>query len=218
MTQLRQTPSQTVGPFFAYSLTAAQYGYPYDSLMNHALVGPETPGERIFVTGRVLDGAGVPIPDAVIELWQADATGHYRTAPISPNDGDGEFTGFGRLGTGTQPGAVFRFETVKPGRVRSGRVRSGRVRSGRVRSGSTGAGQAPHINVILFMRGSLRALYTRLYFSDETAANEQDNLLNSLPAERRNTLIAKAIQSTSGLSYHLDIQMQGENETVFFDV
>ncbi len=199
MERLRQTPSQTVGPFFAYSLTAVQYGYPYDSIVNHALLGPDTPGERIFITGRVLDGHGNPVPDAVIELWQADAAGQYRTAPISPTDADGaDFTGFGRVGTGTQPGAVFRFETIKPG--------------------STGAGQSPHINVILFMRGSLRTLYTRLYFSDEATANSEDDLLNAIPAERRQTLIANKSNAPGGVVYHLDIQLQGDQETVFFDI
>ncbi|MFD1470057.1 protocatechuate 3,4-dioxygenase subunit alpha [Hymenobacter caeli] len=199
MERLRQTPSQTVGPFFAYSLTAAQYGYPYDSIVHHALLGPATPGEHILLTGRVLDGQGTPVPDAVVELWQADAQGHYRTAPLSPKDDDGsEFTGFGRVGTGTQAGARFQFETIKPG--------------------APAAGQAPHINVTLFMRGSLRALHTRLYFSDETAANAHDELLNAVPPERRETLLAQAVAGLSRPSYHFDIRLQGEGETVFFDL
>ncbi|MBO0951935.1 protocatechuate 3,4-dioxygenase subunit alpha [Fibrella forsythiae] len=214
MERLRQTPSQTVGPFFAYSLTAVQYGYAYDSIANHTLIGPDTPGERIFITGRILDGQGNPVPDAIIEIWQADSEGNYRTAPISAADHDShEFIGFGRLGTGTQPGAVFRFDTIKPGRVRSGRVRSGRVRSGSVTPGA-----APHINITLFMRGSLRALYTRLYFADEAAANEQDSLLAMIPTDRRTTLIATAVQSAAGPGYHLDIHLQGDQETVFFDL
>lgn len=198
MERLRQTPSQTVGPFFAYSLTAMQYGYPYDSIVGHALLGPATPGEHILITGRVLDGQGNPVPDAVVELWQADAQGHYRTAPISPQDDDGsEFTGFGRVGTGTQLGAKFQFETVKPG--------------------APAAGQAPHINVTLFMRGSLRALHTRLYFSDD-AANAADELLNIVPAERRATLVAQAVADLSRPGYYFDIRLQGEGETVFFDL
>lgn len=197
MERLRQTPSQTVGPFFAYSLTARQYGYPYDSIAGHALLGPTTPGEHILVSGRVLDGQGTPVPDAVVELWQADAQGHYRTAPISPKDDDGtEFTGFGRVGTGTQPGARFQFETIKPG--------------------AAGAGQAPHINVVLFMRGSLRALHTRLYFSDEAEANAQDELLNAVPAGRRATLLAQREAGEGPPRYHLDLCLQGEGETVFF--
>lgn len=199
MASLRQTPSQTVGPFFAYSLTAAQYGYAYNSIANHLLVGPETPGEHITVTGRILDGNGQPVPDAIVELWQADSEGHYRTKPIDPKDkGASEFIGFGRVGTGTQAGAVFRFETIKPGAI--------------------GVDQAPHINVTIFMRGSLRALYTRLYFSDEPTANSRDALLNAIPPDRRNTLLATYSASASGSSYHLDIRLQGENETVFFDL
>ncbi len=199
MERLRQTPSQTVGPFFAYGLTAVQYGYAYDSIASNTLIGSETPGERIFITGRVLDGQGQPISDAMVEFWQADSAGNYRTEPINPNHrADNEFIGFGRVGTGTQPGAVFRFETIKPG--------------------SAASGYAPHINIILFMRGSLRALYTRLYFSDETVANEQDPLLDALPPDRRSTLIARLVESVAGAGYHLEIHLQGEQETVFFDV
>ena len=204
MERLRLTPSQTVGPFFAYSLTAHQYGYPYDSLMNHALVGLITPdqyagAERICLTGRVMDGHGSPIPDAIVELWQADPLGQYRTVPISPKDDSGtEFTGFGRLGTGTQPGAIFQFDTLKPG--------------------LTGDYSAPHINVLLFMRGSLRSLYTRLYFSDEEAANAQDALLNAVPEDRRHTLIAHRREANGQVVYTFDIHLQGEQETVFFDL
>jgi protocatechuate 3,4-dioxygenase alpha subunit len=167
--------------------------------VGHALLGPATPGEHILITGRVLDGQGAAVPDAVVELWQADAQGRYRTAPISPKDDDGtEFTGFGRVGTGTQPGARFQFETIKPG--------------------SIGLGQAPHINVVLFMRGSLHGLHTRLYFSDEAAANAQDELLAAVPASRRETLLAQPTISPTLTSYHFDVHLQGENETVFFDL
>ncbi|MEZ0538086.1 protocatechuate 3,4-dioxygenase subunit alpha [Fibrella arboris] len=199
MERLRQTPSQTVGPFFAYSLTSVQYGYAYDSIANHTLIGPDTPGERIFITGRVLDGQGNPVPDAIVEIWQADSAGDYRTEPISAaSHGSHEFIGFGRVGTGTQPGAVFRFDTIKPGRARPD--------------------NAPHINITLFMRGSLRTLYTRLYFADEAAANEHDPVLTTIPPDRRTTLIATAVQSAAGPGYHLDIRLQGEQETVFFDL
>ncbi|MDQ3845098.1 MAG: protocatechuate 3,4-dioxygenase subunit alpha, partial [Bacteroidota bacterium] len=99
MEKLRQIPSQTVGPFFAYSLTAEQYGYDYNSLMNGLLIDAESEGERITITGNIYDGEGETISDALIELWQADAEGRYRSVAISKkNDG---FTGFGRLGTGT---------------------------------------------------------------------------------------------------------------------
>lgn len=199
MKQLRQTPSQTVGPFFAYGLTAEQYGYPYDSLMNHLLVSPDTPGERILITGRILDGRGASIPDALIELWQADPQGQYRTAPIEHNTTaltDRGFLGFGRMGTGTLPDGQFRFTTLKPGAV--------------------GDGAAPHINVFLLMRGSLRNLYTRLYFADEPAANAQDALLNAVPPERRATLLAHWREVNGETHYVFDIHLQGPNETVFF--
>ncbi|MBD0328195.1 MAG: protocatechuate 3,4-dioxygenase subunit alpha [Pyrinomonadaceae bacterium] len=195
MEKLRQTPSQTVGPFFAYSLTAEQYGYDYNSLINGLLMDNDTEGERIFITGNIYDGDGRTIPDAMVELWQADAQGHYRSLPINlKNDG---FTGFGRLGTGTDAQHRFQFTTTKPGSV---------------------AGQAPHINVILFMRGSLRHLYTRLYFSDEAEANSKDELLKTIPEERLNTLIAQRKEYAGGTAYHFDMHMQGEKETIFFDV
>lgn len=196
---LRQTPSQTVGPFFAYGLTAEQYGYPYDSLMNHSLVSPHTPGERISITGRILDGNGAAITDALIELWQADPRGQYRTTPIEHNTlahVDRGFLGFGRMGTGTLPDGQFRFTTLKPGAV--------------------GEGSAPHINVLLLMRGSLRNLYTRLYFPDEGAANAQDALLRAVPPERRATLLAHRQAVNGETHYVFDIHMQGPHETVFF--
>ncbi|MBD0288925.1 MAG: protocatechuate 3,4-dioxygenase subunit alpha [Flavisolibacter sp.] len=195
MQKLRQTPSQTVGPFFAYSLTAEQYGYDYNSLVNGLLVDNDSDAQRIYITGNIYDGNGQTIPDALVELWQADANGSYRSYPIhKKNDG---FTGFGRLGTGTDAKHRFVFTTIKPGSV---------------------AGQAPHINVILFMRGSLHQLYTRLYFSDEVEANGKDELLDVIPEERRTTLIAQKKKYAGGVAYHFDIHMQGENETVFFDV
>jgi protocatechuate 3,4-dioxygenase, alpha subunit len=193
MEKLRQTPSQTVGPFFAYSLTAEQYGYPFNSIINGSLVGDDTDGERIHITGSIFDGNGNTISDAMIELWQADQQGKYRIVPIQKKNND--FIGFGRLGTGANPDHHFRFITIKPGSVDR---------------------QAPHINVILFMRGSLRQLYTRLYFSDEI--NKNDALLDSIDATRRQTLIAERKEANATIEYHFDIHMQGEKETVFFDV
>ncbi len=198
------TPSQTVGPFFAYSLTAEQYGYPYDSIANGSLIAEPTPGqftdaERIYVTGQVLDGQGNFIPDALLELWQADAQGVYRSLPIEKTTTEPQFTGFGRLGTGTTPVGRFTFLTVKPG--------------------APGAASAPHINIILFMRGSLRQLHTRLYFSDEATANQQDELLNAIPEDRRHTLIAERQLSTGqSVVYTFNIHLQGDRETVFFDL
>lgn len=193
MEKLRQTPSQTVGPFFAYGLTARQYGYDYTSIIDGSLAIDYAAGERIKIMGHVYDGAGKVIHDAMIELWQADESGKYRSAPIQ-NENEC-FKGYGRLGTGPDEDNRFCFDTIKPGSVGE---------------------QAPHINVILFMRGSLRHLYTRLYFSDET--NEIDPLLQCVNANRRQTLIANRIKTNKSVEYHFDIYMQGEKETVFFDV
>lgn len=194
---LKQTPSQTVGPFFAYGLTPQQYGYPDKSPAGSLVAGAGTPGERIRIEGRILDGEGEPVPDAMIEIWQADATGHY-ASPTDRRGANDPFTGFGRAGTGTDPEARFVFETVKPGAL--------------------GDGQAPHVNVIVFMRGLLVHAYTRLYFSDETVANTADPVLKSVPEERRATLIAAREAGAGGVVYRFDIHMQGEVETVFFDV
>jgi protocatechuate 3,4-dioxygenase alpha subunit len=194
MEKLRQTPSQTVGPFFAYSLTAEQYGYDYNSIVNTSLVDEDAEGEHIIITGNIYDGSGNTIPDALIELLQADDNGKYRTIPINKkNDG---FTGLGRVGTGTDGNYKFKFNTIKPAAIAEG--------------------QAPHINVIVFMRGSLLHLYTRMYFSDE--ANDNDPILNLVDAARRQTLIARREEKNSRTFYHFDIYMQGEKETVFFDV
>lgn len=194
-----QTPSQTVGPFFAYGLTPAQYGYPFASLVTPSLVDERTEGERIRVMGQVLDGEGRPIDDAMVEIWQANAHGRYRR----PADGDAKdntidpsFTGFGRAGTGPDPEHRFIFDTIKPG--------------------APGDGQAPHLSVILTMRGLLNHLYTRIYFEDETEANAADPVLAKVPDDRRATLIAHR-SSPSQAVYRFDIRMQGPKETVFFD-
>ena len=191
-----QTPSQTVGPFFAYGLTAPQYGYDFDGIASDRLTDEQVAGERIRIIGRVLDGAGEPIPDAMIEIWQADSAGRY-AHPADPRGSNQGFRGFGRFGTGTDVEHRFTFDTIKPGPVDK---------------------QAPHINVIVFMRGMLSHCYTRLYFSDEAEANSRDPVLQSIPAARRGTLIARREDAASGTVYHFDIHMQGDAETVFFDV
>jgi protocatechuate 3,4-dioxygenase alpha subunit len=197
MSKLRQTPSQTVGPFFAYGLTPEQYGYDFTSIADGALVEGETPGQRIRIEGRVFDGNGDVVPDAMIEIWQADEQGRY-AHPADPRGSNVGFKGFGRMGTGTDPEQRFIFDTIKPG--------------------SVDGAQAPHINVIVFMRGLLLHAYTRVYFSDEAAANARDPVLASVPAERRHTLIGVKDETSAGTVYRLDIHMQGPNETVFFDV
>ena len=146
----RQTPSQTVGPFFAYGLTPEQYGYPLASVATPELADDDTVGERIRIEGRIIDGGGEAIPDAMVEIWQADDQGRY-AHPADPRGSNASFAGFGRAGTGTDRKHRYWFHTVKPG--------------------SVDGVQAPHVNVIVFMRGLLTHAYTRLYFSDETKAN-----------------------------------------------
>jgi protocatechuate 3,4-dioxygenase alpha subunit len=183
------TPSQTVGPFFHFSLTTHQHSL-------RCIAGPQAKGERIWLSCRVIDGAGVAVSDAMIEVWQADAEGRY---PY-PGDtaADPECYGFGRLATGEDGGCEF--ETVLPGCVRG----PGRVR------------QAPHLNVAIFARGILKQLLTRIYFAGHPA-NQDDPVLALVPEERRATLMANP-DSTRPAHWHCDIRLQGEQETVFFDV
>ncbi|HEY6912800.1 MAG TPA: protocatechuate 3,4-dioxygenase subunit alpha [Myxococcales bacterium] len=170
------TPSQTVGPFFAPALGPGRTDLTGD-------------GERIAIAGRVLDGDGKAVPDAMLEIWQADAQGRY--------GGEG-FFGFGRALTGAQ--GEYRFTTIKPGRV----------------PGPGGALQAPHVCLTIFARGLLRQLSTRIYFAGDPA-NETDPVLASIsdPSVRR-TLLARA--ESGPREYRFDVVLQGENETAFFDL
>jgi protocatechuate 3,4-dioxygenase, alpha subunit len=196
MTTLKQTPSQTVGPYFAYGLVPEQYNFDLKSLFTAVTATPEAAGEHITIVGNVFDGEGRPIADAMIEVCHADAQGRYvQTAQEAAETG---FSGFARVGTGTDPQQRFVIETVKPG--------------------STGPGAAPYIDVIVLMRGMLLHAYTRLYFDDEAEANAGDTVLNQVPAERRATLLAKREGQASRPVYRFDIRMQGPQETVFFDV
>ena len=196
MTKRRQTPSQTVGPFFAFALTAEQYGYAFASIADGRLVDDNTPGQRIRIEGRVFDGKGEVIPDAMIEIWQADEQGRY-AHPADPRGSNVGFKGFGRMGTGTDAQSRFIFDTIKPG--------------------SVDGQQAPHVTVVVFMRGLPAHAFTRLYFSDEAAANARDPVLATVPADRRRTLIATRDDGAAGAVYRFDIHMQGPDETVFFD-
>lgn len=196
MTQLKQTPSQTVGPYFAYGLTPTQYGYDLKSLFIPVLAQPHAQGEHICITGQVFDGAGQSVLDAVVEISQPDASGQ---PVLSVADARAKgFTGFGRCGTGTLPDNHYAFDTVKPG--------------------VAAPGQAPFINVCVTMRGLLVHTFSRIYFDDEAAANSQDAVLASVPAERRATLLARREMTGAGPVYRFDIHMQGDKETVFFDL
>lgn len=181
-----QTPSQTVGPFFAHALTPEGSG---PSVPGGAeLAAADGPDAPILIAGRVLDGAGAPVPDAMLEIWQADASGRY------PTGTDG-FRGFGRAGTDSE--GRFAFRTVKPG--------------------GDAPDAAPHVNVVVFARGLLNHAFTRIYFSDEEAANRIDPVLARLEEERRATLVA-AKRRTDGIDrYEFTIRLQGAAETVFFD-
>lgn len=189
--RLKQTPSQTPGPFFHYALTPEQSGYNFRGIAQARLAGPTVAGERIRVSGQIVDGQGQPMSDALIEVWQADASGRY-DHPADARSSNADFQGFGRTATGNDGGYVF--ETVKPGPVDDG--------------------QAPHITLTLFTRGGQNHLYTRLYFADEAEANARDPVLQSVPAERRATLLAQRVAE----GYTFDIRVQGGEETVFFDV
>ena len=191
------TPSATVGPYFAYGLTPTDYDW--SEAFSNNLVTPDASGERIRIEGKVFDGDGLPIPDSMIEIWQADAAGRYAHAADSRDQPNSSFKGFGRCGTDAE--GRYGFDTVRPGPV----------------PGPEGKAQAPHILVAVFARGMLRHLTTRIYFADEPA-NAADPILALVPADRRATLIAQRNGGDGRPVYVFDIRLQGEQETVFFDV
>ena len=189
---MKQTPSQTVGPFYSLGLTRKP--------MN-GLTADSTEGEKIRIEGQVFDGDGQPVPDAMVEIWQANAYGRYRhpddkqEKPLDPT-----FTGWGRCGTDKT--GLFAFETIKPGAV----------------PGAAETVQAPHLNVTVFARGMLVHAFTRVYFENEPA-NGTDPVLSSIKNKaRRATLIARRQDKDGKAVYRFDIRLQGENETVFFDM
>jgi protocatechuate 3,4-dioxygenase, alpha subunit len=184
------TPSQTVGPYFAMRL-------PWPG--GPSVVPAGTPG-AVTIYGRLYDGAGDPVPDGLIETWQADPAGRF-AHPGDPRgpvpDGDTAFRGFGRAQTGHD--GTFKIVTLKPGPLPSGGGRT----------------EAPHIDVSVFSRGMLDRLVTRVYFPDEAGANAADPVLEAVQANRRGTLIA--VPAGENL-LRFDIHLQGDNETVFFDL
>lgn len=199
---LKETPSQTAGPYVHIGLTPnfAEIKGIYPTDPGLTMLTPETVGERIIVSGRIIDGSGAMVADAVVECWQADSTGSY-AAPMAPNSNSmPAFTGWGRRPTNGE--GVFAFETIKPGPV----------------PGPDGRLMAPHVALWIVARGINIGLQTRLYFEDEADANASDFVLNKIPDPRRRaTLIARKEAGTVP-RYVLDIHLQGDKETVFFDV
>ena len=184
-------PSQTVGPYFHLGLT--------DGRAVGCIAQPDAKGERVWLTCRVLDGDGLPVDDAMLEVWQADFQGKYNHPDdMQDKQADPACRGFGRVGTGSDGSC--QFETIKPGGVR----------------GIGGIPQAPHLNVAVFARGLLRHLYTRIYFAGDPA-NEKDPVLAFVPKERRATLTAQPDSARAG-HWRFDIHLCGEQETVFLDI
>lgn len=193
---LKETPSQTAGPYVHIGCTPNHLGiggiFPED--VGSTMIRGEVTGERIQLIGQIFDGQGAPVADGMIEAWQADADGNF----VDAANADAPFTGFGRCAADAE-GAVYRFDTVKPGRVRWG---DGRL-------------QAPHVSLWIVARGINVGLQTRAYFADEAEANDEDPILSVVPEDRRSTLIA--VPEGDGV-YRLDIRLQGDGETVFFDL
>lgn len=185
------TASQTVGPFFHLGCT--------ESHSVGCLADPAAKGERVRLLCRVFDGEGIPIPDAMIEIWQADSEGRYnhpadeRSQSCDPHCG-----GYGRLATDKD--GCCTFETIKPGRVPAG----------------DGTLQAPHLSISVFARGVLKRLATRIYFANDPA-NPSCPILALVPEARRETLISRPDAQNPG-NWQFDIHLSGPNETVFFDV
>lgn len=197
---LKESPSQTAGPYVHIGLTPnfCGIGGVYDSDLGAAMLNDRTLGTPIAITGRVLDGTGTPLKDALIEIWQADAAGLYNSPSELRGSADPNFPGWGRCATDGETGE-YRFETIKPGRVP---FRDGRL-------------MAPHISFWIVARGINLGLNTRMYFGDEEKANAEDPVLARIEHRMRvSTLIAAA----DGGNYRFDIHLQGEKETVFFDI
>lgn len=189
-TPLPETASQTAGPYVHIGLTSEATGLERSlSALGACIAGPDVPGERIVIEGQILDGAGVPVTDAMVELWQGDATGK-----LAGSEGCASgFHGWGRTAADFETGR-WRFETIKPGPI---------------------GNQAPHIALWIVARGINIGLHTRAYFDDAAEANAVDPVLLSLPEDRRASLVA---QKSGDRSYRFDVHLQGNFETVFFDL
>jgi protocatechuate 3,4-dioxygenase alpha subunit len=197
--RLKESPSQTAGPYVHIGLTPnfCGIGGVYDSDLGSTMVNDQTKGERIELRIRVLDGAGAPLKDALVEIWQADSNGLYNSPAELRGTADPNFPGWGRQPTDMETGVCL-FQTIKPGRVP---FRDGRL-------------MAPHISLWIVARGINIGLNTRLYFSDEEKANAEDPILARIEHRQR---VATLIAERQGNAYVFDVHLQGEKETVFFD-
>ncbi|MFT4715892.1 MAG: protocatechuate 3,4-dioxygenase alpha subunit [Paracoccaceae bacterium] len=198
---LKETPSQTAGPYVHIGLAPGAAGFDiYDHELGQVIAGPNAKGERILVEGSVIDGTGSPITDVLLEVWQANTAGNYAHPEGGPVEDD--FLGWGRVITDFDTGE-WSFETVKPG----------------VTMGRSGQMMAPHINFWIVARGINIGLNTRMYFGDEADANAADPIISLIDLqERRATLIATRSERDNQIVYRFDIRVQGEGETVFFDI
>jgi protocatechuate 3,4-dioxygenase alpha subunit len=199
---LKETPSQTAGPYVHIGLAPGAAGFDiYERELGWDIAGPNAQGQRIRIEGLVIDGTGSPIKDVMLEAWQANAAGHYAHPEGGGAVEDG-FRGWGRVITDFDTGE-WGFDTVKPGPV----------------PGRNGTVQAPHISLWIVARGINLGLHTRLYFDDEVEANAGDPVLNGIEWERRRpTLIARRQDRDGPPVYRFDIRIQGDDETVFFEI
>ncbi|ADZ71140.1 protocatechuate 3,4-dioxygenase subunit alpha [Polymorphum gilvum] len=201
---LKETASQTAGPYVHIGLAPAMAGFHiFEKNFTNVVAGPNTRGEHIVIEGRVFDGTGTPVRDVLLESWQASADGKYNhPEDFQQKPVDDDFRGWGRICSDFETG-VYTIQTIKPGPV----------------PGRNGKVQAPHISLWIVARGINIGLQTRLYFSDEAAANAADPVLNLIEQEeRRKTLIAQRAERDGKVVYSFDIHLQGDDETVFFDV
>ena len=198
--RLKETASQTAGPYVHIGLTPNYCDisgvFPED--LGARMVDEKTKGERVTYKMRVIDGTGSIVRDALIEIWQADAAGLYNSSSEPRGKADPHFTGWGRQASDKETG-VFTFESIKPGRVP---FTNGRL-------------QAPHVSIWIVARGINLGLQTRMYFGDEPEANAADPVLTALEHQNR---VPTLIAPRTGDTYNFDIHLQGEKETVFFDV
>ena len=197
----KESPSQTAGPYVHIGLNPNVTGIHgvYETDLGAAMKSGAVKGEEITITGTVSDGLGTPLKDVIVEIWQADADGLFNSPVETRGKADPDFTGWGRAAANLQTGE-YRFDTVKPGRVpwRDGRL------------------QAPHISMWIVARGINIGLHTRLYFADEAQANAEDPVLTRIEHQHRvQTLLA---DKTGDGAYRFDIRLQGEGETIFFDM